>query len=328
MTSKIFHVLTKVQLKILLAISNKRKIYYCIEIGLFDACKYLYETSIQTYPLNGFYLDTDLFTFSCESGYLPITKWLYELSKKIGKPFDIGGKNHHFFIKSCTRGRIDIAKWLYQLSVELNMPYNLHICNNDPFIWASMSGNFELIKWIYELCIKLNSPIDIHFDNEQPFRIICTYASIEVAKWFYDQSIQLNSPIDIDQSGAILSSCEYEKFDTFKWLYEIIVQTYDHQKICNMMTTGFKKSCYQGHLELAQYLYNLGVEINKPITIYTSANFYDDVLNGIYYSGYFNKHPRIDGSDKKILRWIDTLNKKRKLNDMKINKIAKKFKKE
>lgn len=158
--------------------------------------------------------------------------------------------NYHF-VRSCENGKFEMARYLYSL----DHSYNTYTYE-EAFINACRNGHLEIMKWIYGL----DSAIDIHVDMERPFRDACEYGYLEIVKYLYEVGLETEK-INIH----ILSECPFRwasgagNLDIVKYLLSL--DRIDiHAPTTSILERNyaFKYSCYNGHLETAKFLYDMG----------------------------------------------------------------------
>ncbi len=244
--------------------------------GHLELCKWLHSLNeLDIYDNYG-----EAFKMACinRSNCQKIYKWLYELSVKEGKPFDIisndGGDEA--FDLSCHNGRLGAAKYLYDLSIKNNKP--LHISNYN-MVKVCENGHakmLKMLKWMHNLTVKNGYPSNIHEGSELLFRTSCHHGHLNISYWLYNLCNELGDPIDIyvlgyDLKSAFMISCALARLETCKWLYNLSIDDGKPFDIYNKMV--LIGCIVSGNLKICKWLYNLSVENGKPLDI---INGYDD----------------------------------------------------
>ena len=139
----------------------------------------------------------------------------------------------------------------------------LQIRIHDLFANACETGNIQEVKRIYNE----NPQIDLTFDNNILFVSACANNHIHVAEFLLSVDDSHN-PIDImvNNLEPFRSSTYFGHYQMSKWLYHIMTQQYDQhivdKMICAKNNEIFRLVCREGHLMIAQWLFEIIPSIN------------------------------------------------------------------
>ena len=76
-----------------------------------------------------------------------------------------------------------------------------------------------------------------------------------------------------------MNSCENGHLEVAKWLYQIGIDTNSPININVNYEAAFRVSCLNGHLEVAKWLYQIGIDANNPINIHAYDGDEDAFMN-------------------------------------------------
>ena len=220
----------------------------------------------------------EIFCLVCRRGMLDVAQQIYS-----AKVINIDTKKFNCaFSAVCYAGHFDVAQWLDSImDVKMHIIYN---CNALPN--ACNQGHLELAKWLLDrFTISNNDIIDI-------FRSVCYNGQLEVAKWWYEmnhQCINLSQIVNESYIGhkTLFNSVVYNHHISMaQWL----VSNTKIEK--NQITDLLKKACVSGDLIMAKWLILLlkhDDDINSIIDEYIinpiCKNGHLDILQWLYSLG-------------------------------------------
>ncbi len=231
------------------------------------ACKYGNLELIQWIHsnINNYPQKNDLgFTISCEFGFYENAKWFYSFGT-----IDITANDNRSFRLVCHRGHLEMAKWIYSINSD-NISFNRSVV----FSSSCATGQFEVIKWLKDI-----SGPNIFGDANTGFKWSCSQGHLDIAKWIYEHEIIIFNDI---REKSFEYACLNGHYEVAKWLVAIsgdsiikhdnfrAAYTHGHFKITKWLydydfsfiddpNELFIDYCKCGKLEIAQWIYTLGI---------------------------------------------------------------------
>lgn len=181
---------------------------------------------------------TKTFIGECEDGTLETVQWIYDhhyvltgyLFKRKEK-IDLHAEHDQAFHNTCKHGKIEIAKYLLHRAIQLKTPIRLH---------------YHYIDYTY-VCYC-------------PWRTALANNQLPMAIWLYHKGVRSKEACFMEGHEYYIT-CEKGYFEEVKWLFSLSIPS---EEICS---TAFQLACIHGHLEIAQYIYNLGIIPNLKLAI-------------------------------------------------------------
>jgi len=189
-------------------------------------------------------------------------------------------------------GHHEQLEWFLNLGVE-NPKFrgNISYENNFPFRWACKNGHLKNAKFLYEFSKKGYSEeergqiIDIYSRNNEAFRFACQEGHFEIVEWLYNLYITSREILP-----KVLISLISECFLIVALKNNVQLTQYLHLLLDDLLENRFKKidepdlgffpksrkryysntfefCCQEGCLEVAQWLYSLGMIDFKEINL-------------------------------------------------------------
>ena len=144
------------------------------------------------------------------------------------------------------------------------------------FNYLCKNGHLEDAQWLYQI----KPSINISANNEEAFRFACHSGHLQVAQWLYEIKpisiknrniniiervsrwlyyfiIQNNCVLNISAENefAFRGACTNGHLEVAQWLYQI-------KPTLDISEEAFRNACYGGHLEVAQWLYQIKPTLN------------------------------------------------------------------
>ena len=142
---------------------------------------------------------------------------------------------------------MEAAKWLVSLG-----GVDHHVLSDLPFRRACHAGDLPLAQWLYSL-----GGVDHHAYWDNAFRGACSHNQVAVAQWLYGLG-------GIDASRCLyrlfLSACGGTRLDLAQWVYTLEDPETLSVKKPSILRRGLYRACYNGRLEIVQWLVSLGVD--------------------------------------------------------------------
>lgn len=140
---------------------------------------------------------------------------------------------------------------------------------NDPFgAILNIIQNVEDDKsYVMEYGDKyVNYVLDSLYIYQDYFETSCEFGRLDWAKYYYKRSkIDLNSRDD----ASFVLACENGHLDVAQWLYDLGLESNSKIDIHSRYERAFRDTCRNGHLDVAQWLYDLGFkDSNEKIDIH------------------------------------------------------------
>lgn len=164
------------------------------------------------------------------------------------------------FIKICRFASLNVVENFHQKFKE-----NIFFRENNDYAIRKSAKYANMGVYIYLIKCYFNMINQIESENlTEVIEFLCRNGKYDSAKWLYknigDNNLNLN--------GALLKSCKLGHIDQVKWLIGINERNIDEKNLID----AFDLSCVNGHLVIAQYIYNNFHELKyllKDWTCYT-----------------------------------------------------------
>ena len=203
------------------------------------------------------------FVKCCQNGQFGTARALTTLKRK-GTQIDIHTQDDIAFKFACKFGDLFFINWFLQHSANdlrsssANDLRSRSINKNtaqQAFYEAIQNNHFEVVKLLLKIedetgidqnLISLIPEIDIHAEDEKAFISIYDNEHFELAKWLYKVSSDTTlsaSDITLSASDITLSASDERK-------NPINIHAQDEK--------AFRQVCYDGNLQLAKWLYEIG----------------------------------------------------------------------
>lgn len=161
----------------------------------------------------------------------------------------------------CKAGQFDILLFLVEYCEKIGEPFNADVYEN-AFVCACGSNQLDIVKWLLRECPLM----DVHLMDDQVFLWCFMDSYVELARMLYRHSVDIRVPFNMDTlEVAMDTSCQTGNVELVEWLYEIGVE---------VNNVFFRTACEYGHLPVAELLYSISEENGNRLDIY-----FDDVYS-------------------------------------------------
>lgn len=147
------------------------------------------------------------------------------------------------FITACMNNYLHVAKYLYS---KYSQEINIHAFDDLLFRYCCSNGHLDVVKFL----MSLDGKIDIHARNDAAFFWSCSEGHLEIIKWLYYNEF----PIPLENSGEV-------KITSQENPNKIKINIHANNEF------AFRISCEYGHLQVAQWLYDLAINENHVTKI-------------------------------------------------------------
>lgn len=181
---------------------------------------------------------TKIFVNECGHGTLETVQWVYDRHYEITIiPFkwrakiNLHANKDQALRRACEHGKLEIVQYLLNKGEESGKPFSL---DHDWMVWSDVANTFI---------------------RPTPFRISLLYGHFDLALWLHHRKMEVDPSFDLTQyhREAYILICRQGRLRDVQWLFDLKIPPSELSMIC------FNQACYFGYLDIARYLYGLGI---------------------------------------------------------------------